>query len=705
MMQRKLFLGVCLTALVLGSCTSKPVDDDDIISATESTETTSEEGDLGDQSAEDAAESEIASDQKTTEPDQLDDLETKTDPAPKEDNDFADFDSGPKDQNAPPSAPVAPDAPMTPVTPMAENPPAENRSQPQVQSGEVEIKNIGYLANSNGGTVLIETSGPARFSKRYNSENNQFVIEVANAKLPAHLKRPYIMKEFSGSFGAINAYQTEGSNEARIVVQLKGNQGAEPIVQQEGQQILILPASASSESAVASNAPEEDVRVTEQKGRPLNAGSLDDFLLGTQKFSGAEISVQTKDAEVRDVLNFIADQSGANMIISDDVTGKISIKLRKIPWDQALVTVLRSKRLGYVRQGNVIRISSLDELKKETENARLMVESQKALEPLKIKIIPLSYADPVEMQTNILKFLTKVRGTAVVDKQSNSLVITDTEEVLERMALIIKDLDVQTPQVMIEGKVIEATGEFSRSAGINWNFSGSQMNLSPGGGFNGQPITLKPQLGITTAASDAVSAFNLALNVGTLDILGNLTAAISLAELERTAKVLSSPRVVTMNRQVAEIEQKSEDVTANSTVSNGTVTETVVRTPYVLDLKVTPQITSDGSVIMDVAVIREFLGPKVSEKSGAHAINSRKATTKILVRNGQTAVIGGVYQNDSNLQDSGVPGLKDIPVLGWLFKGRTSSTIKNELLIFLTPKILSSPKDMDAPDNRQSAAG
>lgn len=697
---------ICLVAtgsMALLSCASGPdtQDDDQMI------------GEDGDGASENASQSQASDEDALL---SEDGLESSVGEQPKSEDNFDDFDSA-ETKSMPESQPEA-EEPPTPVSPPAQaaEPVAVAPIETETIGGtNVEIRNIGYRGNSNGGTVLIETSAPAQYSKRYNADTNQFVIEMAGAHLPASLKRPYLMKDFSGTFGAINAYQNDGSTTARIVVQLKGSSAVEPVIQQEGNQLLIIPSTsgggsaevASSENGAASIASESDGEdVRPQRKRALGANTLDEFLTGEQKFYGSEISVQTKDADVRDVLNFIADQSGVNMIISDDVNGKISIKLRKIPWDQALVTVLRAKKLGYVRQGSVLRISSLTELRNETETARQVVEAQKALEPLKIKVIPLNYGDPADLVNNLTKFVSKGRGNVAIDKQTNSLVITDTEEVLERLSALVKELDIQIPQVMIEGKIVEATTQFTQSIGINWGLTGAQTQLSPSGGSNGGPINLTPTLNVQPFDLQTTQAqvLSLGLQVGTLDVLGSLSARIALAENESIAKVLSSPRIVTMNRQLASIQQKSEDLTLTTAVNGNTTTTTVNRTPYILELKVTPQITADGSVVMDMSVQREFLGPAVIAANGAHAVFSRDAKTKVLVRSGQTAVIGGIYQNDNTQIDNGVPVLKDVPVIGWLFKSRTTDTKKNELLIFLTPRILNNLKDLEAPDTRQSSA-
>jgi type IV pilus assembly protein PilQ len=386
--------------------------------------------------------------------------------------------------------------------------------------------------------------------------------------------------------------------------------------------------------------------------------------------------------------------------MSDDVNGKISLKLRRVPWDQALVTVMRSKNLGYVRQGNVLRISSLAALQKETEAANKILEAQKAIVPSIVQVIPISYADLEELQKNVKAFLSK-DGQVVIDKRSSTVVVTDKADVVERVQKLIKTLDIPPMQVLIESKIVEAVEEFTRLVGINWGFGGNEVSLSPSGGANGGQLSMTLNNQIQNVPKNASTNMLAGMQIGSLDIFGTLDAALALAEHDSLAKVISSPRISAMNREKALIKQEGENVTIVTTRSEttGATTATEKRTPFSLELGVTPQITADGGVIMDLEVKREFLGAEVDPTTKARPVSKRSAKTKVMVRNGQTTVIGGIYTSDELEATDGVPGLKDIPILGWLFKSKQFNRTKNELLIFLTPRILS-----DQPTDLASAA-
>lgn len=586
---------------------------------------------------------------------------------------------------------------LEPAESLPPEPPPQAAAEPPTAPAPVvekaKVRDIRYMSNASGGTVVIETSKPVTYQSRMNPGTQQFIIEIADVELPAALQRPYNMKEFGSRFGSINAYQGVGSTTARVVIQMSGPTTTEPIVQQEGTSLVVIPP-APAPVAAATPEPKVTPESVQPKEGALAARTLDEFLTGNQKFYGRLISLQVKDADIRDVVNFLAEESGSNVVMSDDVTGKISLKVRKIPWDQALVTVMRSKGLGYTRQGNVLRISSMKSLQSETEAATKMIEAQKSIVPAVVQVIPISYAAMEEIQKAIVPFLTEKIGKAVADNRSSTLIVTDKAEVVERIMKLVKTLDIAPAQVSIESKIVEAIEGFENFVGVNWGVSGGTTHLSTSGGANGAPIDMGLNLGSNTVTGEFAkgSPFNANLSVGTLDIFGNLAASLTLAEKDSLAKVISAPRISTMNREKSTIVQQGENVSVITTKSEttGAITKTEKRTPFKLELSVTPQITADGGVIMDLDVQREFLGPVVDSETGARAVNTRKAKTKVLVRNGQTAVIGGIYTSDETEATSGIPGLKNIPILGWLFKNRSFTREKNELLIFMTPRILSS---------------
>jgi type IV pilus assembly protein PilQ len=575
--------------------------------------------------------------------------------------------------------------------PPAPSVPEESEPSPVVGASDaqpVEITGLDFRAKESGGTVVIATSGTPSYTTRVNPDNQQFVVEVQNAQLPSKFKRPYNTKEFTGSISGIQAYQSPGSKTARIVVQMRD--GSEPQVRLEGNSILVSP---SEESLAAQG--ESSVGPGEEAAQPTQSAltnqNIDAFLLGQSKFYGRKISIQFRDADIRDVFNFISEESGLNIILTDDVTGKISLKLRQVPWDQALIVIMKAKQLGYVRQGNVLRISGLAALQKESDAARTVLESQSKLRPLKVKVFPVSYAKVSDLETQAKEFLSE-RGKVKGDTRTNSLVVNDLEENIEKVGRLIEILDTETPQVLIESKIIEARDDFARRVGLSWTLQNGNIPL---GNINGTPLSLVPTVQMQ---ADTAAPINAHLQIGTFDFLGDVDATLNLYESEGIVRVISAPRIVTLNGVKATIEQTTELPYKKTDTTTAGTTTTVQFKPVALKLDVSPQITADGGVIMNVQVQRQFPGADVGD--GNFPINTRSASTTLLVRNGQTTVLGGIYQSDVSDSESGVPFLRRLPIIGSLFRSNSIQKQKNELMIFMTPRILNKDRAF-----RQQAKG
>lgn len=594
-----------------------------------------------------------------------------------------------------------------PEVPAPESAPIDNSGPPAKLTG------LDFKANVNGGTVVIRTDKPVQFSTRKNSQTNQLVVELPNTRIPKNFRRPYDTKEFSGPIGSINAYQSQGNG--RIVIQLR--EAVEPGVSQNGNVISVAgqggapPANVAEQTdkAAAQNAEvadtgsensDETINETStalKEDSALQKSSVDDFAFGSNsKFYGRPISLELKDADIRDVFAFISEESGLNIVIGDDVNGRVTLKLRKIPWDQALMVLLQSKSLGYVRQGKILRISTLATLQRESDSARGVLDAQRLLEPLHVQVFPISYAIVGDIEAQTKDFLSP-RGKARSDKRTNNLVVTDIDENLVRIKALVKRLDTQTPQVIIEAKVIEARESYQRMMGVNWAFTGNQTDTGLSNS-QGQAINITPN---ASTQAPAQGFLNAGFSLGQLDVFGNLTASLNLLEIEGLAKVLSAPRIVTLDRQEADISQTSNipyiTTTLAATAVPGSAPVASNQVGFVsvkLELKVKPQITVDGSVIMDLDVLRQFADPVIVPGSPPQ-VNSREAKTQVLVENGDTIVIGGIYQVDTTDTTSGVPWLMNIPVLGWLFKNKSVNRDKNELVIFLTPRILNREKAFD----------
>ncbi|MCB0392383.1 MAG: type IV pilus secretin PilQ, partial [Bdellovibrionales bacterium] len=529
--------------------------------------------------------------------------------------------------------------------------------------------------------------------------------------------------------------QKPGSSIARVVVQLKGEKN--PIIQKEGNTLLIIPASGDVPvEAVAEVDPNEKLNVAEglqpnealstepksdldmnidysKGGTPeaypkyemaeetknllLNARTLEEFLLKHRKYYGKPISIQVDNTGIKDVLEMIGEEAGLNLALPNQLGGNISLKLRKVPWDQAFILILKSNGLGYVREGNVIRVDSLQKLGQEIENAQAIIERRNIAEPLQIKIIPVSYLNLTDAESKLKTLSTPERGSVLSDTQTNSLIVTDVEDNILKMEKLLEALDVPPKQVLIEGKVIEAVESFSQGLGVNWTASGASKTINETGGLNGSPLRVTPSLSVSPAAADFGGIATLGLQVGTLDVLGNLNAKIALLESNNLAKVVSSPRIITLTGEAATFSQTlavpviKQKTTTDST-SGLISTEEVATQDFTLNFKVTPVITADNSVRLDLNVARTNPTAGSSLSGGQVTTSSSSATTKVLVGNNQTAVIGGIYSGSETSSERKVPVLGDIPILGWLFKSKGKENTKTELVVFVTPRIISSER-------------
>ncbi|MCB0349100.1 MAG: AMIN domain-containing protein [Bdellovibrionales bacterium] len=549
---------------------------------------------------------------------------------------------------------------------------------------KANVTKLDFLANQNGGTIVITTDNPVTYTTRSNPDSKQFVIEIPNANLPKKFQRPYNTNEFKGAIGLFQGYQNPDGNVARFVVQM--DKDGEPLVQQEGNSIMIIAsgAIASTDDGMSAPAPEMSAEVTAttdvsaedqsyaSNDQAMSSKNIEDFLSGNTEFYGRKINIEVKDWEIRDVFDFIAEQSGLNIVLAEEVQGKISLKLREVPWDQALFVVMQSKQLGYKRQGNIVRVAPLASLRAETDAAKQVLDSQRLLQPMQVKIIPVSYAKARDLENQVKDFLTPSRGKAKADERTNALVITDIPEVIEKVMELVKNLDTETPQVLIEAKIVEAKESFSRNIGVNWQ-TGNNVTGSSG------------DVGSTVAAG--LDTFIGSITFGKAG--SGFLSTFRVLEKEDMLKVLSSPRILGLNNVTSKIEQTSDIPIQKTDNVNGSITTTTTYIPVSLILEVTPQITSQGSVIMGLKLTREFVG---AVEGDGRPIFKRKANTTVVVNNGETAVVGGIYQSDQRNLDEGVPLLSKIPVLGYLFKRESRDLEKNELMMFVTPRIMNLEK-------------
>jgi type IV pilus assembly protein PilQ len=428
-------------------------------------------------------------------------------------------------------------------------------------------------------------------------------------------------------------------------------------------------------------------------------------VLEESNYSGRRVDFNVKDIDIRNLLNAIADISKKNVIIADDVKGTVSIRLRNVPWDQALDIILKSKGLAKEEVGNIIRIAPLERLRAEIKEAADAAKVKVDYEPLKVRLIPINYATAPAMVTQIKDSLTP-RGTVTVDTRTNTLIVKDVADALLRAEGIIRNLDTQTPEVLIEARIVEASTSFSRSAGIQW---GGNVAFGPQTG-NPTGLIFPSILQLAGAADDSQASVtglgglggtpNFAVNMpapiganngagvgmvfGSAGGTANLNLRLSAAENSGTAKTISSPRVVTLDNMAATISQGVSIPFSQASAAGANTAFAEAR----LQLSVTPHVTQEGSVQMRIAASNDSPNTGVTGSGGQPSISRREASTNVLVRDGDTTVIGGIYTRNNSEGWNEVPILSKIPILGWLFKKKAISDNRTELLIFITPRIV-----------------
>jgi len=440
--------------------------------------------------------------------------------------------------------------------------------------------------------------------------------------------------------------------------------------------------------------------VGQQAPASLPAGQIptEAQVLLSPEQDGFPISIEFVDIDIRDVTRFFGDLTGLNLILDPEVSGPVTMQLTQVPWDIALTTVLERYGLDYEIDRNVVRITTVEKLAAEAQARAQRAEQEQAAAPLATQQVRLSYARASELNDLVTTQLSQ-RGQSIVDDRTNSIIIKDTAEAIEEIETLIGGLDIPARQVDIKARIVETTRDFSRELGIQWGFNGvadathgNTTGLVFPNNFQIQGNNL-PQSGIpATGIGGTPFAVNLptqqassgiSLTMGSILDTFRLDVALSAMEEEGRGKVISTPSVNASNNFQATIES-GQRIPVQTLVDN---TASVTFINANLQLQVTPQITEEGTVMLDIVVDKsepDFSNVVV----GIPTIFTRRATSRVLVRDGGTTVIGGIFQLSVNEASARVPFFHRIPLLGNLFKSNTRNQTNNELLIFITPRII-----------------
>jgi type IV pilus assembly protein PilQ len=425
-------------------------------------------------------------------------------------------------------------------------------------------------------------------------------------------------------------------------------------------------------------------------------------------YSGRRVDLDFQNADIHSILRLLADVGHVNIVTADDVSGSVTIRMNNVPWDQGLDVVLSAKGLGMVRTGNLIRVAPLATLQKERELHIARQRAELDLMPLEMRLIQISYAKASEISGRTREILSP-RGSVSVDERTNTLIARDVPGNLNRIEELIRSLDLQTPQVLIEARIVEATSNYLRDVGIQWGgdttFSEATGNptgiafpsriTAAGGASDGSTPTAglspfqnsvaNPNFAVNLPAAVGTGQGGaLGLSFGSIDNNFNLNLRLSAAETSGLVRIVSSPRILTLNNKLARINQGT--LIPYSQVSAQGVQTTFQEAK--LQLLVTPHVTADGSVSMHMKVNRDEPDFNQTAANGAPTILKREAETDLLVMDGHTAVIGGIFTRNTGRSVAQVPFFGDIPILGVLFQHRQANDTRNELVIFITPRIV-----------------
>ncbi|WP_054029325.1 type IV pilus secretin PilQ [Desulfatitalea tepidiphila] len=585
------------------------------------------------------------------------------------------------------------------------------------------VNKIDFLSEAEGKSTLVVGTTHAVDYRLEKVGPRQLQIRLLNTRIPSYRQRPLITTRFTSAVDRIMPTQSsQAKNESIVSIELRE---AVPYVAEQADNLLMVHFESSSvppKPLEQANLPDWKRVLSDAETQPLpssegalapipapvtagapNRAAMPDAtpemmsvadkaqaddaelqsMLGYQRkvFTGEKIALDFYETDIKNVFRILREVSGKNFAIDKDVTGKVTMTLDKpVPWDQVLDLVLRMNQLGMAKEGDIVRIATLETLKAEEDLRKAKLEAYrkareevKALEPLITKYIPVSYSNAAgEIQPHIKNILTKDRGSVSVDAKNNQIIITDTAEIVRQAQEIVRRIDKVTAQVVIEARVVEVSDTFSRELGITWDLAFGPDSLGSW------------EFG-TDASMNFPSEGNNDIGISFSRLTGVpfvINARLNALETMGEGRILSSPKILTLDNKKAKIKQGVEYPYLERDSSGGS---SVKFKNIDLLLEVTPHVTPDNRISMSIYITKNDVA---GITAGVPSVSTNEAETELLVNDGDTIVIGGIIKSSENKGQNSFPGLGRIPLLGWLFKNTTRSTQSNELLIFMTPRIV-----------------
>ncbi len=623
--------------------------------------------------------------------------------------------------------------------------PANDEATEQAEAAP-SIAHLSAISFAQGDTdiaIRMKFNGNVNDWKVVEAKDGMLVLDIDGVVVPEKMQQSIDTSDFNCPVKSVSVYEADpANNKARVVinaetklngkVERNGNElvwrfdypegsknaykGAVTL-NMDGQLAIDYSVEESKEQAASSDktAAIENTNIEIENPEAVIERKKLQQRRTKKRYTGEKISLELKDADIRDVLRLIADVSKINIVAADDVRGSVTVRLINVPWDLALDVILKTKGYGMVQKGRIIRIAPQKVLDAEMD-AKFKAEMVKLYtRPLQVFLIPVNYSQAKGL-VDIVKKVLSPRGEVTFDSRTNMLIVKDILTYGQKAERLVASLDLQTPQVVIESRIVEAEIRNERGFGIQWGFNGlmSPLNGNPtglvfpytmgvAGGAEpasqfvpGTGFTNMPNWVVNVPVNNPVSG--IGFTFGSVGNAFNLDLRLSALESEGKIKIVSSPKVATMDNTEAKIRQGLilPAIIEFTTIDPGTgaarLTTSMREIKTGIELAVTPHITSDGSIIMKIKI--EKRDPDFSRAvRGIPTILEKKAETEILVKSGETVVIGGIYSNRTNSQKRGLPFLMNIPFIGWLFKGYYYEQVKSELLIFLTPRIVVSDEE------------
>jgi type IV pilus assembly protein PilQ len=574
--------------------------------------------------------------------------------------------------------------------------PARTSAKPVKYSGPSSVEMIDFQVVDGISRVAVKIKGEVSVDPPVKSAG--FVtLNIKNTSLPKSLQRSLDAAAFSSPVLRVTPMTVKNrkGNDTKIRIAMRVAAAFE--FRQEGDMLFVdfknpegltadkladetsdrkLQGSKAKASASASHDTDISTELTEQQ----TTDSTGKKTGSSRSYTGRKVTLEFADAEVRKIFQLLSEVSNKNFVLGDDVTGNISLKLVNVPWDQALEIILETKDLDSREAGNVLTIKKKGRFKSQAdEELEIKKTLAKGIE-LKTETFSVNYSTVAEMAGQFEKLKTSDRGQISLDARTNKVIVKDTPQALDDMRNLLAQLDVPERQVMIEARIVEASSTFTRSLGVNWGMhyrDGSaslmginQLDTSFGGLANAAPAT----------GASGVAGSSMGISFGTLASNISLDLRLNAAASAGLVKIISSPKVSTLNHKTAKISQGQQIPYQNTTATTGAVTAFVAAT---LSLEVTPHINANGTIVMKIDAKNDAPGT-----GSPPPINTKQATTELLLKDGETTVIGGIFVDSETDGDDGVPYLMDVPLLGNLFRSSAKSKSKSELLIFVTPRIL-----------------